>query len=280
MNPVREVIQIINGTPTSDGDGVKLTRVIGTQQLNMLDPFLLLDEFGSDRPLDYIGGFPSHPHRGFETVTYMLAGKMRHKDSAGNAGVIEAGGVQWMSAGRGIIHSEMPEQTDGLLAGLQLWVNLPATNKMMKPKYQEHVAKDIPVEVLENEGSITVIAGTTKNNTKGIINNDLVNPTYWDVQLKTNSEFSEEIESKHNAFIYVLNGEIKVGTNHKSLAKGQLGVLSHGQKLSIQSSKASRFVVIAGKPLNEPVARGGPFVMNTKQEILDAFADYNNGSLI
>ena len=280
MNNVREVKQIINGTPTSDGDGVKLTRVIGTEQLNMLDPFLLLDEFGSDRPLDYIGGFPSHPHRGFETVTYMLAGKMRHKDSAGNAGVIEAGGVQWMSAGRGIIHSEMPEQTDGLLAGLQLWVNLPAANKMMKPRYQEHVATDIPTENLENNGLIKVIAGVTKNNTKGIINNDLIHPTYWDVELTKSSEFNEQIENDHNGFIYVLNGEIIVGTNNKTLSKGQLGVLSRGQKLKIKSSQDSRFVIVAGKPLNEPVARGGPFVMNTKQEILDAFADYKNGQLI
>lgn len=277
---IREVKQIVTGIATSDGDGVQLTRVIGAPQLNMLDPFLLLDEFGSNKPLDYIGGFPDHPHRGFETVTYMLAGKMRHKDSAGNSGVIEAGGVQWMTAGKGIIHSEMPEQTDGLLAGLQLWVNLPAAQKMVKPKYQEKVAKDIPVEYLSNKGTINVIAGTTQNGTQGVIKNKVINPTYWDVNLIEVTQFEESIDASHNAFIYVLEGEISVGLEEKSLTKGQLAILDKGTDIVINNQPNSRFVLVAGKPLNEPVARGGPFVMNTKQEILEAFDDYKKGQLI
>lgn len=279
MKNIKEVKMIITGTPTSDGDGVQLTRVIGGHELNMLDPFLLLDEFGSDKPLDYIGGFPSHPHRGFETVTYMIAGKMKHEDSAGNAGVIEPGGVQWMTAGRGIIHSEMPEQTNGLLAGLQLWVNLPASEKMTKPKYQEYHQQQVPKEKLPNGGQIAVIAGETINGTKGVIDNPLIDPTYWDVSLISDSMFKEVINPKHNAFIYLLNGEISVGTDQTTLKKGQLAVLDEGAKLVIESHEDSRFVVIAGQPLNEPVYRGGPFVMNTRQQILDAFADYSNGNL-
>ena len=174
----KKIIFKTSAQAASDGDGVQLKRVIGTQQLNYLDPFLLLDEFGSDRPLDYIGGFPDHPHRGFETVTYMLAGKMRHKDSAGHSGVIETGDVQWMTAGRGIIHSEMPEQTQGMLAGLQLWVNLPAQYKMTEPKYQEYSAEQIPEETRDNNVRLKVIAGQTQNCTKGVINNNFVNPNY------------------------------------------------------------------------------------------------------
>lgn len=276
----KEIQSIIKGIPTSDGDGVQLTRVIGGHSLDMLDPFLLLDEFGSDKPLDYIGGFPSHPHRGFETVTYMIAGKMRHQDSAGNSGVIEPGGVQWMTAGRGIIHSEMPEQSDGLLAGLQLWVNLPAEKKMTEPKYQEYDQNQVPIEHLENGVSIAVIAGTTKNGTKGVIENDFVEPTYWDINLSHKTQFEELLNPNHNAFIYVLEGEIAVGSKHTELNKGQLAVLDAGSRVTISSKDQSRFVLIAGKPLNEPVFRGGPFVMNSQQQILDAFTDYSNGNLI
>ena len=279
MKTIREIKQVITGTATSDGDGVSLTRIIGSPQLNMLDPFLLLDEFGSDSPLDYIGGFPAHPHRGFETVTYMLAGKMRHKDSAGNAGVIEPGGVQWMTAGRGIIHSEMPEQTDGLLAGLQLWVNLPASQKMTRPKYQEKTAAEISLEQLENGGSINVIAGMTKNGTQGVIKNKVIDPVYWDITMDENTLFEEKIKPNHNAFVYMLKGKISIGKKDQSITKGQLAVLDNGEDILIKTHEKSRFVLVAGKPLNEPVARGGPFVMNTKQQILDAFDDYKNGTL-
>ena len=280
MKQLREIKQIIKGMRASDGDGVQLTRIIGTPYLEMLDPFLLLDAFGSDKPQDYIGGFPSHPHRGFETVTYMLAGKMRHKDSVGSEGVIEAGGVQWMTAGKGIIHSEMPEQEKGLLSGFQLWVNLPAKNKMMPPQYQEKKANDIPQE-LRNDGSeIKVIAGETSNGTHGVINNSFVSPTYWDVYLPTGNQLSETIETGHNAFVYVYEGEIKVGDEQKVVQHGQLAVLTNGNQLAIASESNARFLFIAGKPLNEPVAKGGPFVMNTRDEVNRAFQDYQTGQLV
>ena len=273
---VREVMQIVNGQQTSDGDGVQLTRMIGYQSLDMLDPFLLMDAFGSDKSLDYIGGFPAHPHRGFETVTYMLAGKMRHKDNAGNEGVIEEGGIQWMSAGRGIIHSEMPEQQDGMLSGIQLWVNLPKEDKFMEPKYQEHDKTKIPYEQTENS-SIRVIAGTTRDGTKGIIQNQKIDPIYWDVKLEEDTLFSENIPQSHNGFIFVLDGEIEIGEFRNSVKKGQLAVLDAGNNIEIWSKSHSRFIVVAGKPLNEPVARGGPFVMNTREEIQQAFTDYKTG---
>ncbi len=279
MKKNRKVTHIFNGNKTSDGDGVQLTRIIGTSELDMLDPFLMLDAFGSDKPLDYIGGFPSHPHRGFETVTYMLAGKMRHNDSAGNEGVIEPGGIQWMTAGKGIIHSEMPEQDQGLLAGLQLWVNLPASEKMTEPKYQEYGKQDVPTEQDDDGIKINVIAGTTKNGTSGIIKNDIINPIYWHVNINGHTDFNQLIPEGHNAFIYVLDGNISIGDDETNVNKGQLAVISNGSHVKLRSQDSGQFVLIAGKPLNEPVARGGPFVMNTKQEIYQAFADYKSGRL-
>ncbi len=275
MGDIRKILQVIQGTPTSDGDGVRLTRIIGSPYLNHLDPFLLLDVFGSDKPQDYIGGFPSHPHRGFETVTYMLAGKMRHKDSAGNEGVVEAGGVQWMTAGKGIIHSEMPEQEQGLLAGFQLWVNLPAAHKMTEPKYQEFSKHEIPTELRDEDCKIIVIAGETVNGTKGAIVNDLVLPIYWDIKLISDSYFQDEIPLGHKAFIYVIEGELIV--EKKVIIDGQLAILGDGSKVNIFAKKGSRFLLVAGKSINEPIARGGPFVMNTKKEIQQAFSDYQSG---
>ena len=277
MKQTREIKQLVNGLLASDGDGVQLTRIIGTPYLNTLDPFLLLDAFGSDQPQDYIGGFPPHPHRGFETVTYMLAGKMRHKDSAGNEGVIETGGVQWMTAGKGIIHSEMPEQEDGLLAGFQLWVNLPAAHKMTTPKYQEKNSSEIAEEKRQDGTRIKVIAGETSLGTKGVVKNDFVSPTYWDVHLAGGSLLEESLPKDHNGFVYVIEGEITVGEESKPVAKGQLAVLSSGSQLKIAGNQASRFLFIAGRPLNEPVARGGPFVMNTREEVNQAFSDYQMG---
>jgi len=278
MNKYRGIKEIIKGILASDGDGVQLTRIIGSPYLNHLDPFLLLDAFGSDKPQDYIGGFPSHPHRGFETVTYMLAGKMRHKDSAGNEGVIEAGGVQWMTAGRGIIHSEMPEQEEGLLAGFQLWVNLPASHKMTEPNYQEFSIDEIPKEMREAGCKISVIAGETANGTKGVIENDLVSPTYWDIQLNANSDFCDNISLDHNAFVYVIEGKIVI--ENETLLQAQLAVLAEGSEVKIRANRDSRFLLIAGKPINEPIERGGPFVMNTKEEIQQAFSDYRSGRLV
>jgi len=280
MNKVRNIKQVVNGMKASDGDGVQLTRIIGSPYLNMLDPFLLLDAFGSDQPQDYIGGFPSHPHRGFETVTYMLAGKMRHKDSAGNEGVIGAGGVQWMTAGKGIIHSEMPEQDNGLLAGFQLWVNLPASKKMTEPKYQEKTAEEIPQELRGEEIQIKVIAGNTANGTKGIINNPEIAPIYWDINLSENSLFVDDIPEGHNGFVYVIEGDVSIGDSPNKLFTGQLAVLDDGNKINISANNDSRFLLIAGKPIGEPVERAGPFVMNSKQEIQQAFADYQSGGLV
>ena len=279
MTKIRNIKQIINGIKASDGDGVQLTRIIGSPYLEMLDPFLLLDAFGSDKPQDYIGGFPSHPHRGFETVTYMLAGKMRHKDSAGNEGVIEAGGIQWMTAGKGIIHSEMPEQDNGLLAGFQLWVNLPASEKMTAPKYQEKTSEEIPEESRGKTTHIKVIAGKTANGTQGIIDNPKINPIYWDIKATESSEFVDNIPQGHNAFIYLIEGSISIADPSAKIAPGQLAILDDGNQVRVYASKESRYLLIAGKPIGEPVERAGPFVMNTKQEIRQAFADYQSGEL-
>ncbi len=280
MKKNRTITQILSGTKASDGDGVQLTRIIGSSELTMLDPFLLLDAFSSDKPQDYLGGFPPHPHRGFETVTYMLAGKMRHRDNAGNAGVIEAGGVQWMRAGKGIIHSEMPEQEQGLLAGFQLWVNLPATHKMDEPQYQEYPKDKIPEEIRDDSCRLKVIAGITQQGTQGIVKNEVVDPIYWDISLRKNTTFSEVIPDTHNAFIYLIEGNLSV--EETMLEERQLAVLSHGEKLeqvALVAHSDCRLLLIAGKPINEPVARGGPFVMNTQEEIKQAFADFQDLSL-
>jgi len=279
-NKARQITHIINGIASTDGAGVELTRVIGQAALPMLDPFLLLDAFRSDDPEDYIAGFPSHPHRGFETVTYLLAGKMRHKDSAGHEGVIETGGVQWMTAASGIVHSEMPEQEDGLLEGFQLWVNLPAEHKMDAPEYQEHAADKIPHEQREPGVSVKVIAGVTAQGVRGPIVQPLTDPLYLDITLAEGSQFSESLPSAHNAFIYVVDGEVALDDvqNEKVLlGRDQLAVFSKGDMLGVYAHKAARFLLIAGKPLNEPVERAGPFVMNTRQEIHQAYADYNEG---
>jgi redox-sensitive bicupin YhaK (pirin superfamily) len=239
----RKVVRIINGMPTTDGAGVELVRVIGQPSLMELDPFLLLDAFRSENPKDYIAGFPSHPHRGFETVTYLLNGRMRHKDNAGNEGVIAAGSVQWMTAGKGIIHSEMPEQENGLLEGFQLWINLPASHKMTAPQYQEHNNDSIPTEDRDNE----------------------------------------TLAPEHNAFIYVIRGGVSLLDEHNEsvlIGRDQLAVLSKGATLTLKANEqAAQFLLIAGRPLNEPISRSGPFVMNTDNEIRQAIHDYQKGQL-
>jgi redox-sensitive bicupin YhaK (pirin superfamily) len=273
----RELRQIVNGDQVSDGAGVQLKRIIGSPQLNMLDPFLMFDAFGSDRPQEYLAGFPPHPHRGFETVTYMLAGKMRHEDSAGNQGVIETGGVQWMTAGRGIIHSEMPEQEEGLLAGFQLWVNLPAAEKMNEPRYQERSAAEIPVETLENGTRIKVVAGQTDKGTEGVIDNPYVNPLYLHVALPADTRFEQHVPDGDNSFIYVIKGQLLIGDKQRPLKAGQLGVLEQRQSVRLSAEGSSEFLLVSGQPLKEPVARGGPFVMNTREQVEQAFADYREG---
>ncbi len=280
---VRHVSRIIKGMPATDGAGVELTRVIGQPALPMLDPFLLLDAFRSDRPEDYLAGFPPHPHRGFETVTYLLAGRMRHRDNAGHEGVIAPGGIQWMTAGRGIVHSEMPEQENGLLEGFQLWVNLPAAHKMDHPGYQEYPAEQIPVESREGGVEVRVIAGVTSQGTRGPVVQPLTEPLYLDVLVPAGREFTERLPETHNAFVYVIQGPVTARDADGKvvqLGRDDLGVLARGDVVRVEAGKeATRFLVVAGRPLNEPVARGGPFVMNTRDEIQQAFEDYGQGRL-
>ena len=277
----RRVSRVVRGMPATDGAGVELTRVIGQPALPMLDPFLLLDAFRSDRPGDYIAGFPQHPHRGFETVTYLLAGRMRHEDSAGHQGVIEPGGIQWMTAGRGIVHSEMPQQQAGLLEGFQLWVNLPAQHKMDAPAYQEHPVDAIPVEVRAGGIRVKVIAGVTQTGTRGPVVQPLTEPLYLDVELPPGQVFSERLPSAHNGFCYVIEGQVEAEDADGGvvmLQRDDLAVLSHGNSVELRSGDlGARCLLIAGRPLNEPVARGGPFVMNTKAEIRQAYDDYAAG---
>ena len=260
-----------------------MTRLIGTAELDHVDPFLLLDVFQTENPDDYIAGFPAHPHRGFETVTYMFAGQMRHKDNAGNEGVIETGGVQWMTAGRGIVHSEMPEQKDGLMWGTQLWVNLPRTEKMTAPGYQEFDASRIPKEEHENGTEVIVVAGTTNQGTVGAVSGRPTNPIYLDVRLPDGASFSEAVPSTHNAFIFVVEGSIRVPGDHADAANvveaGNLAILGNGDTVGVSSKgMASRFLLVAGQTIDEPIARGGPFVMNTQDELRQAFADYQSGN--
>ncbi|MEH6421866.1 pirin family protein [Pseudomonas sp. CGJS7] len=269
----------LRGQPTSDGAGVRLTRVIGGAQLPDLDPFLLLDEFGTDKPEDYLAGFPEHPHRGFETVTYMLDGRMRHKDNHGNEGVLVPGSVQWMTAGRGLVHSEMPEQEEGRMRGFQLWVNLPAREKMTEPKYQEF-APDRIVQLRPADGvQIKLIAGRI-GDLRGPISQPATDPVYLDVALDAGAGWEYELPEGHNAFVYAYEGgaEIGDGEDVRAIDTQELAVLSGGNLLKLRDSgNGSRLIVIAGRPLREPVARYGPFVMNTKQEVMQAFVDFQEG---
>lgn len=275
---LRTVSRVVRGMPATDGAGVELTRVIGQPALSMLDPFLLLDAFRSDSPDDYIAGFPAHPHRGFETVTYLLAGRMRHRDNAGHEGVIEPGGVQWMTAARGIVHSEMPEQQEGLLEGFQLWVNLPASHKMDPPAYQEYPVDEIPLELREAGQEIRVIAGRTSRGTRGPINQPLTEPLYLDVTLPADALFEEVIAEAHNAFAYVVAGSLVIDGDDRSLQRDDLAILSHGERVSLRAGpEGGRLLLVAGRPLNEPVVRGGPFVMNSAAEIRQAQEDFVAG---
>jgi redox-sensitive bicupin YhaK (pirin superfamily) len=274
----RQVTRIVRGLPTSDGAGVKLTRIIGQPALDMLDPFLMLDEFRSDSGTDYIAGFPNHPHRGFETVTYMLAGRMRHGDNQGNSGLLTAGSVQWMTAGRGIVHSEMPEQEEGLMQGFQLWVNLPAKDKMAAPRYQDIAPSSIPEVQLAAGVKARVIVGEQAA-VRGPVDNIATDPLYLDLHLDAGASAEIAIPESHNAFVYVYEGQAKVGDGAASgLLRGDLGVLSRdGDKVRVEAPVAARAILVAGKPLNEPVAKYGPFVMNTQREIIQAVEDFRAG---
>ncbi len=276
---LRRVERVFSAMPASDGDGVKLNRIIGRPGLSELDPFLLLDEFRSDAAADYIGGFPDHPHRGFETVTYMLAGRMRHGDNQGNVGLLRPGSVQWMTAGRGIVHSEMPEQEDGLLWGFQLWVNLPAADKMTAPRYQDIEPEAIPQVDMGRGVTVKVIAGKV-GAVKGAVDTGATEPTYLDVHLPAGAAFVQPVPRGHNAFVYVYDGGATVGEggDGQALRRGEIGILSAGAEIMVTAGAApTRLLVVAGKPLGEPIARHGPFVMNTMAEIRQAVEDFTSG---
>lgn len=285
----RELVRVQQSELVTDGDGVKIQRSVARGALHTFDPFLLLDEIVSDDAADYIGGFPEHPHRGFETVTYMLEGRMRHRDHMGNEGLLVSGGVQWMTAGRGVIHSEMPEQQHGLLHGFQLWVNLPAAEKMSEPAYREYGPEQIPtLELTEQgvvKGSVKALAGEVTLNGEtitGPVTGVTTQPDYLDIMLSAGQSLTLPIEQNKRVLLYVYQGALLVegDDSGRPLELRQLGMLGEGEKLEIHAEEESRLLLLAGKPLNEPVVNRGPFVMNTREEIEQAIADYQTGRLV
>ncbi len=273
-----EVKNIINPVPATDGAGVKLKRSIGVEP-NYFDPFLMLDEFGSEDSKDYIAGFPSHPHRGIETVTYMLAGEFEHKDSTGGEGRMTAGDVQWMKTGSGIIHSEMPAMKEGKLHGFQLWINMPASLKMSKPEYHYIDANEMSVHRDEDK-KVKVIAGKFEN-AEGPIKKHNIEPIFFDIELKQNKQFSFSIPKSHNSFVYLVDGRIKIGNlSHDNIEGSKLVLLTNGNNLKVSAETNAKLLLIAGEPIGESIARSGPFVMNTKSEIIQAINDYNNGTFV
>ncbi|RLQ23614.1 pirin family protein [Seongchinamella sediminis] len=269
----RKLVQVLDARPSSDGDGVKIRRIAGQQAMRIMNPFLLLDEIRSEEGADYVGGFPSHPHRGFETITYMLEGAMRHRDHMGNEGVIASGDVQWMTAGRGVIHSEMPEQEDGLLHGFQLWLNLPAARKMEPAAYQEISREQIPLIPLDG-GSLRLIAGNFGGST-GPVDSGSTEASYMDLSLQANASVEIPVNSEHNAIVLVFEGATR------ELGAGQMGVYRGGDSIVLATAgQAARMLVLAGAPIDEPIAHYGPFVMNTSEEIEQAIRDYNEGRLV
>jgi quercetin 2,3-dioxygenase len=278
----RRVAQKLRGQPTSDGAGVRMTRVIGTPRLDHFDPFLLLDEFRSDDPNDYIAGFPNHPHRGFETVTYMLAGRMRHGDNQGNTGLLGPGSVQWMTAGRGIVHSEFPEQEQGLMWGFQLWVNLPAREKMTAPRYQDIQADRIPDVDLGGGAKVRVIAGRI-GGIEGPVAAVATEPVYYDLALDAQAALVVDVPEAHNVFAYVYQGACEIGPPGalERVERGEIALLARGPSVALKAADGQpvRLILVGGRPLNEPIARYGPFVMHTQEEIFQAFDDYRAGRL-
>ena len=273
-----EVSKIVVPISTSDGAGVKLKRSIGLEP-NYFDPFLMLDEFGSENKDDYIAGFPPHPHRGIETVTYMLAGDFEHEDSTGGKGRMSAGDVQWMKTGSGIIHSEMPAIKEGKLHGFQLWINMPAKLKMSKPEYIYIDADKMAIHK-DDEKQVKVIAGKFEK-AEGPVKGHNVEPVYLDVELNKDKEFNLKLPSTHNSFIYLVEGEIKIGNqSHEKIKDSTLVLLTSGEELKVEAITRSKFLLVSGKPIGEQIARGGPFVMNTKAEILEAMNDYHRGTFV
>lgn len=278
----RAVEQVVRGVPTSDGAGVKLTRVLSQSLQARLDPFLMLDAFGSDQPDEYLAGFPDHPHRGFETVTYMLAGRLLHRDSAGHEGLLEAGGVQWMTAGRGVIHSEIPQQQAGLMQGFQLWLNLPARDKMCAPWYRDFPADALPVLRTASGVQAVVIAGES-HGVRGAVCREVTQPLYLDLHLPAGSRFAQPLPASHNAFVYVQAGAVSIG--ERDISFGRMVILdndpeSQGVVIRNESDETARVLLIAGAPLGERIVQYGPFVMNSEQEIYQAISDYRNGKLV
>ena len=272
---VRPVLKTVKGMPASDGAGVRLTRILGTHEMQTFDPFLMLDHFDSADASDYIGGFPDHPHRGFETVTYMLEGRMRHGDNKGRSGVIGEGGVQWMRAGRGIVHSEMPEQVEGRMRGFQLWVNLPSHLKMSEPDYQEFDAAKIPVETRGGGVQVKVITGRTGEGTAGPVQDASIDPLYFDITAPAGTTFVERIDADAAVMVVVYEGAVRIGDRTvDALGAAFLGA---GDEVRAEAVADARFLLIAGRPIQEPVAWAGPFVMNTRGELEQAFDDYRAG---
>jgi redox-sensitive bicupin YhaK (pirin superfamily) len=270
--------RVIPSIPASDGAGVKLHRSLGASQLARHDPFLMLDEFFSDDPNDYLAGFPSHPHRGFETVTYMLDGRMQHRDSGGNTGDLGPGDVQWMTAARGLVHSEMPQQTEGRMRGFQLWLNLPAAEKMKQPAYRDIPAADVPVVPVE-QGTVKVIAGRF-DGVAGAVEGGATDPHYWDLRLEPGAVFEAGVPAEYNAFLYAYEGEASVGADRRPLPHRAAGVLSGGDAVRIEAGpRGAHVLLLAGKPIGEPVVQYGPFVMNSREEIEQAIADFQAGEM-
>jgi len=275
----RTVERLVSGQATSDGAGVKLTRVLTQNLQQRLDPFLMLDAFGSDKPDDYIAGFPDHPHRGFETVTYMLAGRMLHRDSAGHEGLLENGGVQWMTAGKGVIHSEIPQQEEGVMEGFQLWLNLPKRDKMNTPWYKDFQNNELPRFVTPQGVDVTVIAGESHGVT-GAVTRDTTQPRYLDIHMPGNTQFEQTLSPEHNAFIYVYRGEVSIAG--KAVPTQRMAILANEAQsdgVVITTSSDAKLILISGQPLREPIVQYGPFVMNTQQEIYEALSDFREGRL-
>jgi hypothetical protein len=273
----RDVTRVLAARPTVEGAGVHLRRALGSAALPLIDPFLLLDEMHSSDPQDFMPGFPRHPHRGFETVTYVIQGAVDHRDSVGNHGRLGSGSAQWMTAGHGIIHSEMPHDTPGGLWGLQLWVNLPASNKLMAPRYQDVAPETIP-EIDVMDARVRLVAGSV-GNVSGPVDGVVVAPTMFDVTVPAGGRFRHALPREHNAFVYVLDGALSVGPSGRTVAAGELAVLGPGEAAACASQSGGRMLLLAAAPINEPVARRGPFVMNTEAELDQAYADYKSGRL-
>ena len=279
LNMSRTIERLVTGQATSDGAGVKLSRILTQDLQHRLDPFLMLDAFGSDKPDDYIAGFPDHPHRGFETVTYMLAGRMLHRDSAGNEGLLQNGGVQWMTAGKGVIHSEIPQQDQGVMEGFQLWLNLHSSEKMNAPWYRDFQNEQLPKVTTPQGVEVTVIAGTS-HGVQGAVTREITQAVYLDVHMPQGARFEQALPAEHNAFIYVYRGEVQIAG--QAVPVQRMAILANTPQADgvvIEASADARFILVSGKPLKEPIVQYGPFVMNTKEEIYQALADFRDGRL-